>query len=99
MSSSKTIDERRQQREKMQERVNNMEVDLKARLKRIADFESHLLLLENGEKGSLFRLAKSMKTTEDMETLKVVSLLNRHVQLLMFSSNSRRNWLKMLEHC
>ena len=74
-----------------------MEVDLKARLKRIADFESHPLLLENGEKGSLFRLAKLMKTTEDMETLKVVSFLNRQIQSLMFSSNKRRNWLKTLE--
>ena len=90
MSSSKTIDERRQRRDKMQAGVNNIKIDLEARQRHIADFESNLLLLKNGNKASLFRLAKLKETTENMETLNVVFLLNRQTQSLIFSSNKRK---------
>ena len=87
MSSSKTIDERRQQRDELQAAVDKMKVDRKALKKSIATLEHHVLKLEIGEKGSLYRLAKLIDSTEDMEILKVVSFFNRKIQSLMFSSN------------
>ena len=61
----------------MQADVNGIQDELMMCQMRVADFESTVLALQEGDKGILIRLAKFMKTAEDMETLKVVSSLNR----------------------
>ena len=75
----------------MQADVTGIQDELMMCQMRVADFESTVLALQEGDKGILIRLAKFMKTAEDIETLKVVSSLNRQIQSLMFSRNNRRN--------
>ena len=91
MSSSKTIEELRQKRDKMQADVNGMKGDLATRQKRIADLESQILALGEDYEGNFIRLARFMEATKDMETLKVVSFLTRQIQSLMLSRNNQRN--------
>ena len=85
MSSSETIIELRQARDKMKADVDSCRMECELRQKKVKGLETRLLNLEEGEKGILIRLARFMKATKEMGALQVCPCLNRQIQSLTLS--------------
>ena len=89
MSSTKTINQLRQQRDAMLAGIKHIQDQLEMHRKSIADLEPMLLVIEEGDKGHL-RSPRMVKAKAQMDTLKVVPSFNGQIQLLtLFRKNQR----------